>query len=59
MADPRALRKLPRQIGLHRWTDLCRVVSVLDHTDHSVPPTVSWETYRFVIERLNRYGNYG
>lgn len=28
------------------------------HSDHSVPPTVSWDTYRFVIDLLDRYGNY-
>lgn len=28
------------------------------HSDHSVPPTVSWETYEFVIELVDRYGNY-
>lgn len=29
------------------------------HSDHSVPPSVSWSTYRFVIELLERYGSYG
>ena len=28
------------------------------HSDHSVPPQVSWATYRFVIELLDRYGRY-
>ncbi len=28
------------------------------HSDHSVPPTVSWDTYRFVIEMVDKYGNY-
>ena len=28
------------------------------YSDHSVPPTVSWETYRFIIELLDRYGGY-
>jgi uroporphyrinogen decarboxylase len=28
------------------------------HSDHSVPPGVSLETYRYVIELLNQYGNY-
>lgn len=28
------------------------------HSDHSVPPTVSWESYQFVIELVDRYGNY-
>jgi len=28
------------------------------HSDHTVPPTVSWETYRFLIELLDQYGNY-
>lgn len=28
------------------------------HSDHSVPPQVSWETYRRVIEYVERYGNY-
>lgn len=28
------------------------------HSDHSVPPSVSWETYRFVMELVDRYGNY-
>ena len=28
------------------------------HSDHSVPPSVRLETYRFVIELLDRYGQY-
>lgn len=28
------------------------------HSDHSVPPGVSLETYRYVIELLDAYGNY-
>lgn len=28
------------------------------HSDHSVPPTVSWDTYTFLIDLLDRYGNY-
>jgi uroporphyrinogen-III decarboxylase len=28
------------------------------HSDHSVPPSVGWETYQFIIELVDRYGNY-
>jgi uroporphyrinogen decarboxylase len=28
------------------------------HSDHSVPPQVSWETYQFIIGLLNQYGAY-
>lgn len=28
------------------------------HSDHSVPPSVSWETYEFVIDLIDRHGNY-
>jgi len=28
------------------------------HSDHSVPPTVSWATYQFVMECVERYGQY-
>lgn len=28
------------------------------HSDHSVPPMVSWETYRYIIELLDRHGEY-
>ncbi len=28
------------------------------HSDHSIPPQVTWQTYRFVIELLDRYGMY-
>ena len=28
------------------------------HSDHSVPPTVSWKTYRHLIELVNTYGHY-
>ena len=28
------------------------------HSDHSVPPTVSWPTYQFLIDLLDRYGGY-
>ena len=28
------------------------------HSDHSVPPTVSWETYRYLMELLDKYGRY-
>lgn len=32
--------------------------SYIYHSDHSVPPQVSWETYQFIIKLLDRYGNY-
>jgi uroporphyrinogen decarboxylase len=28
------------------------------HSDHSVPPDVSWSTYRLVVDLLDRYGRY-
>lgn len=28
------------------------------HSDHSVPPTVSWDTYQFVMACVERYGTY-
>ncbi len=28
------------------------------HSDHSVPPSVGWDTYEFVIECVDRFGNY-
>ncbi len=28
------------------------------HSDHSVPPDVSWETYKFMIDVVDRYGRY-
>jgi uroporphyrinogen decarboxylase len=28
------------------------------HSDHSVPPQVSWATYQAIIEMLNKYGAY-
>jgi hypothetical protein len=28
------------------------------HSDHSVPPQVSWQTYSFVIEKVKQYGIY-
>jgi len=28
------------------------------HSDHSVPPLVDWSTYRFIIDLLDRHGNY-
>ena len=28
------------------------------HSDHSVPPTVSWNTYRRLMELLDQYGRY-
>ncbi len=28
------------------------------HSDHSVPPSVSWETYQYIIGLVNRYGRY-
>ncbi len=28
------------------------------HSDHSVPPTVSWKTYQYVIELLDKFGYY-
>jgi uroporphyrinogen decarboxylase len=30
----------------------------LYHSDHSVPPQVSWETYQFIVELVDRYGKY-
>jgi uroporphyrinogen decarboxylase len=28
------------------------------HSDHSVPPAVSWQTYQFIIECVNKHGWY-
>lgn len=28
------------------------------HSDHSIPPDVTWRTYRFLMERLEQYGRY-
>ncbi len=28
------------------------------HSDHSVPPSVSWERYRWIIDRVLHYGTY-
>ncbi|MCL2649114.1 MAG: hypothetical protein FWD61_19295 [Phycisphaerales bacterium] len=28
------------------------------HSDHSVPPQVSWSTYQALIQLINKYGNY-
>lgn len=28
------------------------------HSDHSVPPMVSWNTYQFILEMVDRYGWY-
>jgi uroporphyrinogen decarboxylase len=28
------------------------------HSDHSVPPSVDWQTYLFVIEMVDKHGNY-
>lgn len=28
------------------------------HSDHSIPPQVDWATYQFIIDLLNRCGNY-
>jgi uroporphyrinogen decarboxylase len=28
------------------------------HSDHSVPPQVSWKTYQRIIEMVEKYGNY-
>jgi len=28
------------------------------HSDHSVPPLVSWPTYQYLIELLDQYGRY-
>lgn len=30
----------------------------LYHSDHSVPPQVSWATYQFIMELVDRYGRY-
>jgi uroporphyrinogen decarboxylase len=28
------------------------------HSDHSIPPGVTWQTYQFLMERVARYGSY-
>lgn len=28
------------------------------HSDHSVPPTVNWDRYRWIVERVRHYGTY-
>lgn len=34
------------------------VRSYVYHSDHSVPPSVAWDTYQFVIKCVERYGGY-
>jgi uroporphyrinogen decarboxylase len=29
------------------------------HSDHSVPPGVTWDTYQFLMDRVRHYGGYG
>ena len=28
------------------------------HSDHSVPPSVTWDTYRFILDCVDRHGSY-
>ncbi|MCG9896008.1 MAG: hypothetical protein MH204_11095 [Fimbriimonadaceae bacterium] len=28
------------------------------HSDHSIPPSVDWETFQFIVDCVDRYGNY-
>lgn len=28
------------------------------HSDHSVPPSVAWSTYQFIVDLLDQHGNY-
>jgi uroporphyrinogen-III decarboxylase len=28
------------------------------HSDHSVPPQATWQTYQFIIEMIDKYGWY-
>jgi hypothetical protein len=28
------------------------------HSDHSVPPTVSWDTYQFIMHLVDEHGRY-
>jgi len=32
--------------------------SYIYHSDHSVPPSVSWQTYQGIVQLLDKYGNY-
>ena len=53
-------------VSLHRQTSSNRskiaagkaTKGYIYHSDHSDPPQVSWETYQFIIEWVNRYGRY-
>ncbi len=29
------------------------------HSDHSVPPSVTWDTYKFILDLVDCHGNYG
>jgi len=28
------------------------------HSDHSIPPTVSWKNYQYAVKIANEYGKY-
>lgn len=28
------------------------------HSDHSIPPSVGWDTYEFIVDCVDRFGNY-
>jgi uroporphyrinogen decarboxylase len=28
------------------------------HSDHSIPPMVTWETYQFLMSMVDKYGAY-
>jgi len=49
-------------MGLHHETALPTKLLYFDlnwsRYDHSVPPQVSWATYQFIIDCVNRYGSY-
>ena len=54
--DKRALAQGPAAIDaeLARLTDLIHAGGYLPHTDHSCPPDISFQNYRYYLERLRQ-----
>jgi len=51
-------RELIEQEVLSKLEAGMSIKGYLYHSDHSVPPQVSWETYQFIIELVDRHGIY-
>lgn len=49
---------LPAEVSSRDYSSTNEITRISDHSDHSVPNSVSLENYAYAIELIRQYGTY-